>query len=95
MNEDIDNLLTKWYETKEEIAILENKCIKYKKIADRIMNDNGQNTISNSKYTLQKKRISKSTLGKNDVPGDVWDKYSKRTSYDAFYISKIKDKKKK
>jgi hypothetical protein len=59
MNEEIDNLLTRWYETKEEIAILENKCIKYKKLADKIMSENGKDTISNSKYTLQKKRISR------------------------------------
>ena len=91
-NEDIDNLLSKWYETKEEIALLENKCIKYKKLADKIMNDSEKNTIANSKYSLQRKQISKSTLSKNDVPSDLWDKYSKRTSYSAFYISKIKKK---
>jgi hypothetical protein len=87
---DIDNLLSKWYETKQEIALLEKKCDKYKKVAEKVMVNTNKNIINNGIYSLQKKNITKNTISKGDLPIDIWNKFSKNTNYSAFYISKIK-----
>ena len=87
---DIDELLSKWDETKKEIAQLEKKLEKYKLYADNIINNSGKEEIKTSKYTLKRKIINKSTLSKSDVPVEIFKKYSKISSYPVFYISKTK-----
>ena len=37
--DDIEKLLNKWYETKQEIALLEKKCEKYKRYSEKILNN--------------------------------------------------------
>lgn len=83
-----DELLNAWYETKQKISELEKKVEKYKLIAERIMDENNIDSISNDKYTLQKKNLNRTSIGKSDLPIDIWNKYSKESFYNAFYISK-------
>ena len=90
---DISNLLQKWFETKKEIASLEKKCDKYKKYIDAILEENNTDSLSSNELILKRKIIIKNTLSKNDVPKDIWDKYSKKCSYPAYYLSE-KNKKK-
>jgi hypothetical protein len=68
---DIDELLKKWYETKQEISLLEAKCEKYKKYADKIMKDTNNTIISNSYYTLQRKEMSRSSVSKKKVRSSI------------------------
>ena len=47
-------------------------------------------------FTLKKKIIKKEILSRNDVPLEIFKKYSKTTSYPVFYVSKnIGDKPKR
>jgi diketogulonate reductase-like aldo/keto reductase len=89
--DDIDNLLSNWAETKEQISQLEYDLEKYKKLATKIMHKNGIDTISNNTFTLSRRELSKQTLAKNDVPKDIWNSYSRTTKYNAFYLSKKKN----
>lgn len=93
MNTDIENLLNKWYEAKQEISILEKKIEKYKEVAESIMNKTNSDVLSSSKYSLSKREMNKTTIGKKDLPEDIWNRYSKETFYNAFYISKNTEKK--
>ena len=93
MNTDIENLLNKWYEAKQEISMLEKKIEKYKEVADSIMNKTNSDVLSSSKYSLSKREMNKTTIGKKDLPEDIWNRYSKETFYNAFYISKNTEKK--
>ena len=93
MNTDIENLLNKWYEAKQEISILEKIIEKYKEVADSIMNKTNSDVLSSSKYSLSKREMNKTTIGKKDLPEDIWNRYSKETFYNAFYISKNTEKK--
>lgn len=86
-SQDIDTLLTKWFETKEEISALEKKLEKYKKAALKIMETNNTDKLSNNSFLLKKRDITKATLSKDGVPKDVWEKYSKKSTYSAFYLT--------
>jgi len=91
-DDDIDTLLDKWYNIKQEIALLEKKCDKYKKYAERIMNDKEVNLLSNSVYSLTKREMNRAVLLKEDIPRDIWNKYSKSISYPMYVIKKKKEK---
>ena len=93
MNDDIENLLDNWYLAKQEICKLEKKIEKYKTIAENLMNKEKNDIISSANYILQKKECNRSTIGKKDLPEDIWDRYSKELFYNAFYISKRNEKK--
>lgn len=92
-DKDIDSLLQKWYETKTEISELEKSLEKYKKYAESIMLDEKISSLSNSKYSATKREMNRSILAKDDVPKDVWNKYSKNINYNMFVIRKKRSKK--
>lgn len=84
---DIVNLLQRWTEDKAELAEIEKRIEKYKKLASRIMDNTNTNSISASNYTLRRSNISRTTINKQDVPSIIWEKYSKTCSYPAYYLS--------
>jgi hypothetical protein len=90
---DINDLLDNWYKTKQEISILENKCDKYKKVCEKLMDKLEKNSLNSMYYSLKKIDITKSTISKNNVPDDIWDRYSKKTKYSSFYLNPIINKK--
>lgn len=94
MEIDTEDLLDNWYKAKQEICVLEQKCEKYKKVADKLMTQTEKNTLKSLSYSLKKIDISKHTISKNDVPNEIWDRYSKKTSYSSFYLN-TNDKNKK
>lgn len=89
MDIDIDDLLSNWYKTKQEITLLEQKCEKYKKVAEKIMSQKEKDVLNSDSYSLKKIDIVRSTISKNDVPSDIWDKYSKKTSYSSYYLNTL------
>lgn len=84
---DIVNLLESWAEDKAELAIIEKRIEKYKKLATRIMDNTGTNNISSSNYTLRRSNMSRTTITKQDVPTQIWEKYARTCSYPAYYLS--------
>lgn len=91
--DDIDNLLNKWYDAKQEISILEKKIEKYKKLAESIMDSKNTDNLSNSLYVLQRRDMNRTSIGKKDLPLELWNKYAKESFFNAFYISKKERKK--
>ena len=87
---DIKNLIQKWADAKTEIADLEKKINKYKRVVDRFMDEKGNNTVTSSDYTLRRKEMSRATISKKNVPKKIWDEYSKSSTYKAYYLSKKK-----
>jgi len=90
---DIDMLLQKWNSAKEEISILEKKLEKYKKYAELIMIKDNLRQLSNDDFTLTKSEMNRTVLAKDDVPKEIWYKYSKNITYNMFTIRKKTDKK--
>ena len=92
MEDDIENLLSKWYNAKQELFQLEKKIEKYKVLAENLMNKENIDVIKSEKYILQRKEMNRTTIGKKDLPEDIWNRYSKELFYNAFYISKKNEK---
>ena len=97
---DINEFLQRYNHVKEQINSLEKKLENYKRYATKIMEENNINTISNDEFTLTKRQLKKRTIGKDDLPLDLYLQYSKICNYDAFYLTKntiktIKEKKNK
>lgn len=90
---DIEELLDKWYKTKQEIAFLEKKCEKYKRYSEKILNNLNVNNLVTHDFTLKRVDITKSTLSKKDVPPELWNKYSNEVSYPVYYLKPKKNKK--
>jgi hypothetical protein len=91
---DIDTLLDKWYDTKEQIGILEKKLEKYKKYAERIMDNEDKDELSNFNYKLTRRNMSRTTLSKEDMPKDIWNKYARNINYPMYILRKNKEDKK-
>ena len=85
---DIDELLKKWYDTKQEISLLEAKCEKFKKYADKIMKDANTHVLSNSIFTLQKKEMSRTSISKKNMPSELWNKYSTTSTFNTYNLTK-------
>jgi hypothetical protein len=90
---DIGTLLEKWFNTKQQIHILEEKCKLYKSHVAKVMNTNNRNVISKNGYIAEKRFGTRETIDKDRMPPDLWNRYSKRTTYEAYYISEKKGKK--
>ena len=82
---DVDLLLQKWDEAKKQIADLEERITKYKKAADKLMEED--NTLVGKNFSLTKRTMTRETITKRDVPSEVWSKYAKRVSFPAYYLS--------
>tara|TARA_B110000008_G_C16626647_1_gene426753 strand:+ start:179 stop:460 length:282 start_codon:yes stop_codon:yes gene_type:complete len=87
-SDDISDLLDHWMNTKKQISELELSLTKYKKLATKIMSKNDTDIINSDDYVLKKRTLTKKTLCKDDVPKEIWEKYSKTSTYPAYYLSK-------
>jgi hypothetical protein len=86
-------ILSEWYDTKKKLEELEEKITKYKSIISKEMNSKDINHITESGFTVSRRRISKSYLTKESVPSDIWNRYATRCSYDAFFLTREKPEK--
>ena len=91
--DDVDILLNKWYETKEQIIELEKKLEKYKRYSEKIMNETSSEELSNEIYVLNRRYMCRTTLSKDDIPSELWSKYSRNIKYPMYTLKKRKNKK--
>jgi hypothetical protein len=87
---DIDELLKNWNDAKIEIASLEKKCDKYKKYCEKIMNKLDKNILTGTNFSVRRVDMERDSISKKDVPKDIWNKYSNRTSFSSFYLKQKK-----
>lgn len=92
-SENINELLHKWYLAKEDIKDLEKKIDKYKVNIEYELHKQNKKYISTSDYSIEKRKISKTYVKKEDIPTEIWEKYCKRISFDSYYLKKIKKNK--
>jgi len=93
MSDDIENLLSKWHEAKQEIAVLEKKIEKYKAVATNLMDKNNIDVLTSSNFVLNRKEQNRTTISRKDLPEEIWNRYCKELFYNVFYISKKTEKK--
>lgn len=89
--QDIDQLLDKWYQTKKQIATLEKNILSYKIVAETIMDYQDDDTLQNKHYKLSRKDIDREVLYKSDVPTTIWREFSRKITYPVYNISLRKE----
>lgn len=89
MSEDlviIKEAVEEWYKSKEKVAFYEKQVDKLKQKVIEYMKEKEVETIVTTNYIVSKRVLSRDSLTKKDVPEDVWKKYARNLSYDAYYI---------
>lgn len=86
----LDIVLEKWFKVKEEIATLEKKRDKYKKMLEDKMKSDRISELLGSDYKAKIIKQSRGFLLKKNVPSEIWDKYATNIEYDVMTISKRK-----
>lgn len=85
-------MLHDWNTTKQQLEILEEKIQKYKTIIAKEMNKRDIDEIHEGDYIVKRRRNTKTYISKENVPEELWKRYSTKSSFDAFYLSKEKNK---
>lgn len=95
-NINMDDILTKFIETKSKIDELEKKHEKYRKMIEEYMMKEDlekiehYNQVDGQKYKLKKMMMSRETISKKELPKDIWDKYCKSSTYSMIRLTKSK-----
>ena len=86
----MEELLKNWYEAKESLAKLEEKIKDYKVQADALLRNSKE--AKTKDYVLEVKEMSRRTINKDDMPEDLWSRYSRKHKYRCYYVSKVGEK---
>ena len=54
------------------------------------MNKNEEDLIISSEYVLKRAHTTRATVSKKDLPTDIWNKYSKESSFPIYYLKQKK-----
>lgn len=82
----IKEAVEEWYKAKEKVTFYEKQSEIFKQQVIEYMKNKEVETIVTTNYIVSKKSMSRDSLSKKDVPDDLWKKYAKNISYDAYYI---------
>ena len=85
----IDELLENWWKYREIKLEAEKKLSKYKKKIEKIMERENSNKIQSGKYVVSKRKTHATRLSKQNVPEDIWERYSTTTEYNTFTIKEV------
>lgn len=89
----VNELLENWWKYREIKLEAEKKLGKYKKKIEKIMERENSNKIQSGKYIVSKRKTHATRLSKQNVPEDIWERYSTTTEYNTFTIKEVKKKK--
>lgn len=84
----VEELLQKWYIAKKEKAELEAKCLRYRNKVESHMNAQNIDILTTSSFKVKLSSIVRTTISRDSVPKDIWDKYSKRSHSDSLRLTK-------
>lgn len=85
--EDIDELLESWDENRTKMREAEKKVNKYKAVFAKLMDEENTNVISGKHYKLTRRHTTRTSISKDRVPKELWDKYSTRSSFPVFTLN--------
>lgn len=85
----IKKYIEEWSKLKNSIASQEKEMEKYKSKVIDYMNKNEIQSLVADNFIVKSTKCKRETISKADLPLDIWEKYSKSSSY---YIYKIEHK---
>lgn len=95
MNVDIDQLLEKWADARNSIAVLEKRVDNYKKIMKQHLVRNNIKKYENDFFRVSLSTQNRSIVHKKDVPKEVWDMYAKQKDIEFMTLTEKKSKSQK
>lgn len=84
----LDDLLQDWESAKAKLKKYEEIVESRRKAVMRYMLDKQTKEIKTSHYSVKMSTATRETLTKKDVPREIWDKYSKKVSYETCVLRK-------
>ena len=85
----IDELLENWWKWRTVKLEADKKLGKYKKKIEKIMERENSNKIQSGKYIVSKRKTHATRLSKQNVPENIWERYSTTTEYNTFTIKEV------
>ncbi len=86
---DMNKLIETWSSIRLKLKSLEKKEKEIKLYIKDIMTKETANVMETDKFTVIRKQIKRKSISRKDVPLDIWEKYSKESEYDMFYLKEI------
>lgn len=88
---ELDDLLFKWQQAKEQKILYEKQCEKYRTSVEKYMSKKNISTIDTKNYILSRKDTTRQQLTKKDVPIDIYNRYASRITYSTYHVKEKKD----
>ena len=86
---DLNIILNKWDKAKRHKLLYEKECEQYRGAVERYMNKKEKNIIHGNKYIVSRVSNTRQHLSKQNVPPEIWDRYSTRSSYMLYRLKEI------
>jgi len=86
---EIDEIITLWYEAKQESRKLAEKEKEYKRIINSILDLTGSDAIKGKLLQVERRIQKRRYISRNLVPLDVFDRYSKSQEVSSLYIREL------
>jgi hypothetical protein len=88
MDNELHELLEKWYDAKIHLNTLEEQCNKYRHLCERLMDKRELHILKAGEFSVVRKTMQKTTISKRDLPANIWNQYSTICEYSTMTISK-------
>ena len=91
---DIESTISKFIETKNKLEDLQKRHERYRKIIEEHMISEGvvelTQKVDSDSYQIKKTLMNRETISKKELPKEVWDRYSKASSFSIIRVKKLK-----
>ncbi len=85
----LEDLLNEWTKIKEQLSKLEEKQDKIKKLVGRMMDEEKETSFETDSYRVSRRTQTRKSVAQKDLPKDIWDKYSKETTFPVFTVKRF------
>jgi len=91
---DVESTIAKFIETKNKLEDLQKRHERYRKIIEEHMISEGvvelTQKVDSDSYQIKKTLMTRETISKKELPKEVWDRYSKASSFSIIRVKKLK-----
>mmetsp|Transcript_110728 Transcript_110728/g.319887 ORF Transcript_110728/g.319887 Transcript_110728/m.319887 type:complete len:129 (-) Transcript_110728:70-456(-) len=91
----LEEVLRKWCEAKEREAEAHKEVEACKTKVEAEMMKRGTDSLKTESYEVTKRTQSRESVGKADLPADIWATYAKSSSFTVLALKELAGKKKK
>jgi hypothetical protein len=90
-SQEIDEVFEKYYNLKEQKALLDEQLNEYKEIIEDLLNEFDTDILKSHKYTAKMNKTTCTRILKKDLPQDIIDEYSTQTTTKTLQVYKTSE----